>query len=495
MGVIAKQSVLGSIYTYAGAAVGFVSTGLLMPAFFSEEQVGLVNLLIAISLMFSQIGGLGFVGVITLLFPYFRNVEKKHNGILTLGFMFSIVGFLVVLIAFYFLKPYLIQSNYEKSILLEENIFYVPILFFFTILFSLFDTYNKVLYDTISGTFVKELLIRLFNLVLIVLFIFEIITFPQFVLLYVISNITPAIVLFVVIVLRKNLFLGKISKELWQTHKIKIFKIALAWVIAGFSGIAIMNIDKFMVNYYLGLKAAGIYSISFFFGVLIIMPSRALRKISSIVIAGAWKKNDLETISKVYYKSSINLLLIALFIFFGIWLNIDNIFRIIPKYSSGKHVVLFIALANVIDMASGVSTVIITNSKYYRVGAYLMLFTIIVVVFFNILLIPSFGITGAALASLFAIFAVYFIRFIFILKQFKLQPYNINHVKIIILAITSYGIAYFIPLFSNLYIDVVIRSMGLIIIFGSLTYISKASDDFQVIVMKVLSKIKSIIKE
>ena len=59
MGLIARQSIKGSIYTYAGALLGFVNAGLLMPKFFKTEEVGLVNLLIAVTLIFSQLGSFG----------------------------------------------------------------------------------------------------------------------------------------------------------------------------------------------------------------------------------------------------------------------------------------------------------------------------------------------------------------------------------------------------------------------------------------------------
>lgn len=477
MGLIAKQTVLGSIYTYAGAAIGFVSTGLLMPVFFQEEQVGLVNIIIALSLMFSQLGSLGFVGVITLLFPHFRDFKNKHNGILTLGFFFSIVGFLIILIVFIALKPYLIQSNYEKSTLLENNIYYVPVLIFFTILFNLFDNYNKVLYDTVSGTFLKELLTRLLSLASIVLFVLKITDFQEFIFLYVLANIIPAIILFILISTRGNLLAGKINKDLWKTHKRQIFNIALVWIIAGFSGIAIVNIDKYMVNYFMGLKAAGIYSVSFFFGVLVIMPSRALRKISSIVIADAWKNSDLKTISDIYVKSTINQLIVAVFLFFGIWLNIDNIFRIIPDYEAGKYVIFFIALSNVVDMAAGVSPTIISNSKYYKTGAYVMLFTIISVVILNILLIPYYGLKGAAAASLLTVFFAYLIRYVFILNKFKLQPYSLKHLTIIVIATGSYFVSDLIPYVGNLYFDIFLRSAVLTILFSLLIYFSRTSDD------------------
>ncbi len=492
MGIIAKQSVWGSIYSYAGAIIGFISTGLLMPIFFQTEQVGLINILIAISIMFSQVGGLGFVGVITLLFPNFRNKEEKHNGILTLGFIFSLIGFVIVFIAFLILKPYLVQSNFEKSALLEKNIFYVPILIFFTIFYTLFDNYNKVLYDTISGTFLKELFTRLLNLIAIVLFVLKNYNFNQFLFWYIISNILPTIVIFILIVIRKNLLLGRINIEYWRKYKKDIFKIAAVWVIAGFSGLAIMNIDKYMVNYYLGLKAAGIYSVTFFFGVLIVMPSRALRKITSIVIADAWKKNDLKTIDIVYYKSTINQLIVALFLMAGIWINIDNIFRIIPDYNSGRLVVIIIALANVVDMAAGISPSIISNTKYYKMGAYIMLITIVLVIILNIFLIPLFALNGAAVASLISIFISYFIRYIYIYNKFGFQPYSKQHLKVILITFIAFVSVYFILKFDNLYLDIFIRSSVLSIVFALLIFFSNTSEDLNRFVYKnFLNKFKA----
>ena len=48
MGIIARQTIKGSVYSYLGAAIGFINVGLIMPQIFSTEQIGLTNLLIAV---------------------------------------------------------------------------------------------------------------------------------------------------------------------------------------------------------------------------------------------------------------------------------------------------------------------------------------------------------------------------------------------------------------------------------------------------------------
>ena len=249
MGIIAKQSIKGSIYIYAGAVIGFLNVGLLMPKFFATNQVGLINLLIAITIIFSQLGGLGFTGVITRLFPYFRDKQKKHNGILTFGIIISVIGFFIVLILFFFLHDYLIQSNVEKSSLLGKNIYYIPVLTFFLILFVLFDNYNKVLFDAVLGVFLREFLVRFLNLIIILLFIFNYIGFSLFIFAYVVIFSLPTIILIFFLIKRKVFYLGKINKEMLIELKPEILKIAGFWIIAGFAGTAVQSIDKYMINY------------------------------------------------------------------------------------------------------------------------------------------------------------------------------------------------------------------------------------------------------
>ncbi|MCF6185196.1 MAG: oligosaccharide flippase family protein [Bacteroidales bacterium] len=279
MGIIAKQSIKGTFYTYAGAAIGFINVGLLMPKFFRADEVGLINILIALTLIFSQFSTLGFSSVNTRIFPYFRDTENNHNGILSFGMLVTLFGIVLSLIFFWIFKEDLIKSNVEKSSLLGDNIFYLPVLIFFTAYFLFFDSYTKALYDAVTGIFLRDFLVKFINLIIIILFIYSILNFETFVFFYVLTYILPTIIIVAVLIKRKEFSLRRVDHILFKKNKIEIFKVASFGIISGFSGIAIMNIDKYMVNVYLGLSAAGIYSIAFFFGMLVIIQAKSLRKI------------------------------------------------------------------------------------------------------------------------------------------------------------------------------------------------------------------------
>lgn len=493
MGIIAKQSIKGSFYIYAGAVLGFINTGLLMPKFFATNQVGLINLLIAITIIFSQFGNLGFTGVITRLFPYFRDKQKKHNGILTFGIIVSSIGFFIVLILFFLLRDYLIHSNAGKSNLLAANINYIPVLSFFFIFFTLFDNYNKVLLDAVLGIFLREFLVRLLNLLIILLFVFNYINFSSFILAYTVIFSLPTLILVFVLVKRKVFYFGKINKEILIELKPEILKTAGFWIIAGFTSTAVQAIDKYMINYYLGLGAVGIYSVTFYFGVLVSMPSRAINKISSIIVSESWKRNDLKTIADIYKKSSLNMFIIGILLVVGIWANIDNIFEIIPKYIEGKYVILFSSLLNLLNMSSGISSVIIANSKYYRINAYIMIITLVNIVISNIIFINLWGLKGAAFASLLSITISIFLRLIFLYKKFKLQPYSFAHLKIIVISAFVFFINLYLPKMHTFYIDILIRSSLITVVFACLIFFSNVSEDANNLVYMVFQKIKNII--
>jgi len=477
MGIIAKQSIKGSVYTYLGAIVGFVNTGLLMPKFFSTEQVGLINVLIALTLIFSQFSTLGFANINTRIFPYFRNNNNQHNGIFSLGIIVTLSGIIISLIFFLVFKSELIESNVEKSILLEENIFYLPFLIFFMAYFLFFDSYAKAVYDAVIGTFLRDFFVKFSNFIIVILYIFEIVNFDFFVLLYVLIYIIPSIIIVFILFRRNEFSLQPINSILFKKHKTEMFKVAGFGIISGFSGIAILNIDKYMVNAYLGLSETGIYSIAFFFGMLVIIPAKSLRKISSIVLSEAWKSNDINIIKSIYKKSTINQMIIGAILSIGIIINLDNIFEMIPDYSSGKYVIIFIVFGYFLEMGSGVSSMIILSSKYYKTFSFMMLLTLINTIAFNFILIPIWGISGAGFASALSIIVFLIIRYFFLFRKFKLQPYSFKHFFIISISAIVFLLNFLIPESENYILDIFIRSSIVSIVFAFLIYFSKVSTE------------------
>ena len=71
-----------------GIVIGYVNKILLLPNFFSETQVGLVNILVSFSVIYAQFSALGINFTIVKFFPFFRTEDRTHNGL----FFWSGVG-------------------------------------------------------------------------------------------------------------------------------------------------------------------------------------------------------------------------------------------------------------------------------------------------------------------------------------------------------------------------------------------------------------------
>lgn len=488
MGIIVRQALKGSIYSYIGVALGFIITAKLLPNLFSTEQVGLLKILISFSVVFVQIGNLGFNSVTIRKFAYFRNIKNNHNGFLFIALVYFIIGLILFLVIFFILQPILIEKNVEKSALLSEYFFYIIPLVFFTQIFTFLDVYYSVLMNAARGTFLKEVLQRIAIIISVSLYWIDLIDFNQFLFLYIVSFCIPSIIIIIALIREKQINLKPNFNFLNKTLIFSIISVSLFGSLNNFTSVFIFNIDSLMINSMIGLSATGIYSIMFFFGAIIKIPARSLIKISNVVIAESWKNNDLKNISDIYYKSTINQSIIGVLFFLGIWGNINNILRFIPEeYAAGKFVILFISLGNLIDMITGVNGSIIGTSEKYKYQTAFMIFLLILVVGFNYLFIPIWGISGAAIASMLAQFLFNLTRYLFLVYTYKMQPFRFRHLIIFILGVVSYLISLLIPQIENLIIDLFIRSIALSLIFLLPVYFLNLSEDINIPINKLIN--------
>jgi O-antigen/teichoic acid export membrane protein len=261
-------------------------------------------------------------------------------------------------------------------------------------------------------------------------------------------------------------------------------------LLLGISWVGITNLDAIMIEKMLGLKEAGIYGRNMFFGILVAIPYRAIHKISSGVISNSFKENNLENIKIVYYKSSLNQMILGAFIFCGIWLNIHNVYHVIPtSYEAGKYVILFIGLGNFFTMVGGVNTAVISFSPYYRWNTIFVAILLVMVVVTNLIFIPIYQITGAALATALSLLFYNLMMYILLIRKYKFQPIQFRHFLILLVSVGSYFAAHFIPVISASYIlDILVRSSVFTLLFGSIIYFGKLSPDIHGMAQGMLRK-------
>jgi O-antigen/teichoic acid export membrane protein len=242
-----------------------------------------------------------------------------------------------------------------------------------------------------------------------------------------------------------------------------------------------------MISGAIGLEATGIYTIAFFIGVVIEMPKRAITQISSALLSQSFNSGDMAAVKKLYQQTSINQMIIGTLLFIGIWSNLDSVYQLIPNsedYINGFNVVLFIALGKLSDMMFGTNGEIIIMSKYFRFNVVAVSLLAIITIVLNTILLPIYGIEGAAISSFIAMLSFNVLKYIFVWWKFKIQPFTLSTLKFIFVAGITILINYFLPKFDDIYIDLLIRSFVITIVLMGSTYALKISDEMNEVIVK-----------
>ncbi len=491
MGIVQKQSITGSVYTYLGAGLGFVVSGLLFPKFLTTAEIGLINVLVAYAVLFAQFSNLGVHNITTRLFPMFRDNQSGHHGFFGLAMIINLIGIGLGLLLFWVMRSYLIDTAEADKELLREYIHILPLLFIAVAFFLVFDDYNKVLYNSTRGIFLKEFFIRVVILLSIVGYIFELFSFKLFMYGYLAAYVLPALLFFYYLKREKSIFWKLEPRFISPEFRKELISVGFYGIFSSLSATVVVNIDRIMIKDMMGLDAAGVYSTAFFFGILVALPSRAVLKTISIYIAESWKENNLSKIHFIYQKASVNQSLIGLLLMIGLWANIDNILLILgDDFAAGYWVILLIGFTYFIEMVSGGANVILNNSKSYRLVSVLLIIMILLLVVGNWWLIPRMGIVGAAISSLIArstynLSAVGIVWF-----KYRLTPFNFRYTFILISGLICLAIDWFLPAFSSHWIDIPVRSILIGVAFVGLNYLFRSSDELNMLFNQFLHRVR-----
>ena len=505
MGIVAKQTLSNSAILFFGALLGAINVMLLYPMVLPDQEIGLTRILISFTVLFSQLASLGGGAMLMKFIPVYNNGRGTYKGAANFIFLIGVFGFFTLSGALYFSKPLFEYFYLENAQLFIEYFFFLLPLVFFYILLNYFNGLLQANFITVFPNFLNEILIRLLNTVILVLYSLELLSFYHFMILFVSCYALVALISFGYLLKHKKVTLNLSDKFCFQ-DKIQVLKYGFANTLTSLASNISNRIDLIMIgsllggiavygdakDFNMGLYYVTIYTIASYMATLIEMPARALSNIASAVISKAWNDNDIDLIGSLYRKSSINQIIIGALIFVGIWINIDSLLIIKGKdYSSGKYVFLFLAIGKLINVISGVNGKIIILSKYYFVGTVLTFFLACITFVSNSFFIPYFeglpsflGIEGAAIATAISVFLFNFLSFLFLAFKYKLQPFSIKTVLVLLVTLMCLLLDNLLDLNFGFYLEIALKSTFVFILYVALTYFLKLSDDFNRIVDK-----------
>ena len=222
-----------------------------------------------------------------------------------------------------------------------------------------------------------------------------------------------------------------------------------------------------------GLAQAGVFAIGTYLVAFMEIPQRSMNAISIPVLSESWKNRDMKNIATIYKKSVSNLLVIGTGLFGLILLTVPDVVEMLnffgrktnADYSIIIQIVLFMGLAKVIDLGAGINAQIIVTSSFWRFDFISNILYTFLALPLNFILIKKFGIIGLAYANLISLTVYNATRYIFLWYKFRIQPYTFKNLLTLIIATTSFFLAWIIPLDTAWYFSIFIKSAIFCILF------------------------------
>ena len=429
MGIVARQSIKGTIATYIGVAVGIVTTFFIQTKALQAEQIGLIDILLQCSLLFGGLAQLGTNSLAMRYYPFFKDEEHRDHGFFGWTLIVPLIGFSIFLLLFLCFKGAIVDF-FTKDATVGAELFtkyvnFVIPLAFFMLYLSVFETNSNLLLRIVLPKFVREVGLRLGTLDIYLLYYYKVIDFDgvivAFCVLYGLATLINVVYL---------LSLKRVSFRIeWDYIKPQLKRDFLFYTLfmltAALAGNAIPMLSKFFVAGKTGFHLAGVFTIAYNIAALVEMPYRSLGAISRPHISDAMAKQDVKQADALCKSVALHQFIAGTFVFFLVWINIDFIFDLLPNgntYRLGKWAVLILSLGRLVYSTLGVVTTALSYSKYYY---YSLIFTVLLAamsVGLNEWWVPKCDINGGALANLVSYFIYFVLLVVFIKWKIGVMP-------------------------------------------------------------------------
>lgn len=493
MGVVIRQSIKATFVNYIGTFIGFITTMFIVTKFLPAEDVGLRSVIYEAALLVATLAQLGTGSSIMRYFPYFKNPGNGHNGFLFYILMLPLIGCAIFIPLYLLLKEPIIAFFSKNSHLFTDYFYWVIPLVIFLNYWSVFETYSNANMRIAMPKFIREIFVRILLVGVYLLYGLHITDRDGFIATYIATYGLAMLAMLYYISRIAPMSLKHDNSFITPALRKDMTNYTLIWVAGALGSTILGKLDLFMISSGLGFDSAGIYTIAFYIGTVIEIPSRSITPISSPIVAEAMRNGDMVSAKKLHQKVSLNEFIASGFLFLLIWINIDNIFSIMPNgeiYRAGKWVVFFIGVSKIITAILHFGSTLIGFSRYFHWTLYFVFILTGLGILSNWLFIPLWGINGAAVATLLTCCVSLLFQQWIVFRKIKSNPITAGTLKMFLIIALSLGINHLLPTLENYWADCMYRTfiIGTLAI-GSI-YFGKVSEDVNGLADSILEKLK-----
>ncbi|OEH92146.1 flippase [Bacillus solimangrovi] len=275
-------------------------------------------------------------------------------------------------------------------------------------------------------------------------------------------------------------------------HYKELLKFSLPLLLTGFLAVISQRTDSLMIGYFLNETQVGIYDIALKIGTLSSFILVAFNTMFAPTISSLYHRNDLATLSSMYkaitkWVVGVNLITFSVILLFG-----QDIMHIFGKeFIAGSTALVLVGIGQIVNAGVGSAgyILIMTGNPHYEM--YLNFLVVFINVTLNLLLIPLYGIEGAALASLVSVAIANIVKLLLVYRKHRLHPYNLNYIKLICSIVFSLLVTQWLKSLLTLswYSEFILLSLLLVLLSGLIYYIFGLDTEDKMVIRSITKKI------
>lgn len=492
MGRIRSQSLYTIVNAYAGVVLGFVFVTYLFPRYFSEEEIGFRSFLTEISAILAQVCVFGFGSTINKFYPVYKK-GKEDGGFMLLALLIPVISFFLLMMIFILFKPTILALMNAEDGLLNEHFFFILPFVFFNMYFLISEAYAKAHFNIARTQFLRGVLLRILFILSVLIYVFYNLPDDYFWWLYLGCFFVVFLLMISYVFYIGNFSTFFSTNFFHRLHFKPLFHFSLFNFLTAAAAKISFRIDIVMVTAFFGLAEAGVYAYSSYLISLIEIPKKSVMSISIPFISNFWKDRNMGELNNLYKNISSNQFVLGVFILGLLMLLIDYFYLVVPKgdfFASGKWVMFFLGMSKLIDMVFSINGQLLVYTRYSRFNLYFVLTMVVLAVSLNMMLIPVYGINGAAIATMLTYFVFNVMRSYLVWRKLGLQPFSINTFFVFIIGVFGFFVTYFIPDTDYLLISVLMKSLVFSVVYTGLILYFGVSEALMKLVKAFVNKIR-----
>ncbi|MEA9412034.1 lipopolysaccharide biosynthesis protein [Flavobacterium sp. PL02] len=485
MGIVLNQSFKNTIITYIGFGIGAINTLYLYPIYLGETYYGLTNYVTSAANVIMPLFAIGMQNTLVKFYSQYKTEEEREQ-FLSFTALFPVLMCIPLGIIGLFFFDDITAFVSKKNPVVKEFILLIPFIGICMAYFEIFYAWARVHMHSVFGNFIKEVGLRLFSTLALVGLYFDWITLIQFV------YVTAAIYFIAFIVTMFYAFSIKKPKfQITIPANVKsVMEYTFYIILSGSVANLLLDGDKLMLNQYMKIENIAYYSVATYIALVISVPSRAMHQIVYPITAKLMHDDKHDELNDLYKKTSINLQIVGGFVMLCIFVNINQLYEIVPEeYRGGVPVVFMIGLSKYFDLILGNNNAIIFNTKYYRTVLFLGLGLVVLTFVLNIIFIPIYGITGSAFATLLSITAYSLAKLLFVVKKLHLYPFTKQNLYSLLVTTVLFLLFYFWEFPVYPLIGIALKSVIVTVFYVYLNYKFAISKEINQVINKFIGKL------